>query len=130
MSSLGSSAAQYFRLHLLPCKCIHLQTGQYSQTPKYLAPLCFDPLGNGWRTPHSGLLKTFGGGKNPVSTGKSPLPIPVSITEEALKGFSNDFLSINWIFKSQCSYSNSPGSKTFQQKGTHHRHITAKAEEK
>lgn len=74
-STLRSSAAQYFRLHLLPCKCIHLQTGQYLQTPKHLAPGCFNPLGNGWRTPHSGLLKTFGGGKKTLCLQENP-PCP------------------------------------------------------
>lgn len=59
--------------------------------------------------------------ENPASTGKTTPHIAVSITEDALKGFSNDFLSIIWIFKSQYPYSNSSGSKMFQQKATHNR---------
>lgn len=67
-------------------------------------------------------FKDIRGEKKPCLYRKNhPSSIAVSITEDALKGFSNDFLSIIWIFKSQCPYSNSPGSKTSQQKGTQHR---------
>jgi len=76
-----------------------------------------------------GALKDIGGGgeKPCIYRKKHPPPTAVSVTEDTLKAFSNDFLSIIWIFKSQCPHSNSPGRKTSQ---GHTTDQTAKAEER
>lgn len=84
------------------------QTGQYLQiphlqTPKHLAPKHLKPSGSGWRAPCSVLLKALGGRGKPASPGKGHPPlVAVSVTEDALKGFSSDPLSIIWIFQSHC----------------------------
>lgn len=66
---------------------------------KCVATISINPSGKDWSSPCSEHIKH----KMPPSKGKKELPVsvPVSITEDALRGFSNDFLPINWVSKSQ-----------------------------
>lgn len=95
-----------------------MANGAVFADPKASGTDTFSPISNWLEDITLSAFKDIRGEKkNPCICRKHrPPPIAISITEDALKGFSNDFLSIMWISKSQCPYSNSPGSKTAQQK--------------